>query len=1107
MEKELEALKAGHDDIEYLSFFGTSTVWQRYPGFLTDVLDEIQYFDKLVTLDLSRCQLKQEYCLQIRDIVKHVKPLSALIIADNEFRDEGICELVVELKLSNLFLVDLRRNPIKSKGLEALAEYVAVNNNLISLELAGVGLSLEDEKKFAKALETNYSLRKFSYDTSTQENGDQARDKYDKVQNKVQKNILQYKENMLKKMKGDATGKWNKSKLMFVGQGRAGKTSTVRRVLGQPFDAEEKSTIGASYTQIQTTTTAESKWLTLSPADAEYLGQGMAQESAATSFLQNKMYEKRAEALKNFNQKERRANRSDSKRTNDEDLRRSLRIAAAREKKKEIEQKVRDMERRRQQTREERDEIRRQKRISENQLRRVVEDRLVNQNRAPGLITIRELRMQNVNVDLLGSRRVETLLREIYRDNGLRYDPLLNETIRRQEEVARMRVEMHQNFYGKTGHNAISNVDDMFDTRKRNLDWDVSGNVQDALALSTETNKDSLTFSLCDFGGQEVFYTLHHLFLTKFGIYVLCVDLREVLEKPKVCEAYMKFWFSSISMHASSAPIVLVGTHFDCFNHDRKILKVLNEYFTEAKYFDFEGKYPTVLSYSDLFFYPIDNMKDIGIDELRNDIERVTRNQEFVTQEISLKWIFCLETMMSLRTKKPPKAVEEAENHPQRRSHHNSNGHVNNTSDSEQGSEEEEDNPSLMPDWLTLDTVTQVAGKVNLFETEEIDDMLTLFHELGVLVHLTGTHELSQLVVLNPQWLIDGLCCVIRDKDLHFTEEFLAEVEKAGLTKEWTAMYNTGIASEDLLFFLWREETFKQHTAFFLDMMKRMILLSDYNFEAEDERKYLVPSLLVSKYEDDKKEVCLEDYIRKRKPHKNRTKRKAPEELPGKNVIKSIIVKDKRIREGKEIHYCVLTFSNATQAKTPFLPTGLFQRLVCFCVSYSSSVNSTASIKSLAQPELYSSQAKISMAEGMIIHLEQRDEEIWFFVEDLTQAPLCLRAITSILGKLNADLLGSGLTWDMSFNTVIQGEGSATEEITYSRIYEVVGVPKQDDAQTISLNVKSAQLEQLQRSFTKAEAEANKLHPWFEPEDKMELEDKVEETLELESFLDNFMEF
>ena len=39
------------------------------------------------------------------------------------------------------------------------------------------------------------------------------------------------------------------AKLMVVGQGGAGKTSTVRSLLGQPFDANWHSTVGASLTQ------------------------------------------------------------------------------------------------------------------------------------------------------------------------------------------------------------------------------------------------------------------------------------------------------------------------------------------------------------------------------------------------------------------------------------------------------------------------------------------------------------------------------------------------------------------------------------------------------------------------------------------------------------------------------------------------------------------------------------------------------------------------------------------------------------------------------------------------------------------------------------------
>eukprot|EP00924_Labyrinthula_sp_SR-Ha-C_P010871 snap_masked-scaffold_47-processed-gene-0.20-mRNA-1 protein AED:0.34 eAED:0.40 QI:0/-1/0/1/-1/1/1/0/1171 len=1130
MRKELESLKNGYDTVELLNFYGSYTLFNSFDAFRVDLLTEMSFFDRLARLDLTKCGLKADSCLLLAEIIKYVKPLSVLILRGNEITDSGIGILAGALRgddkprlqdnspdVSYIHMLDFRENPIYSSGIEEISKFVARSDRIITIEMEGINFSEVDERNFLSRVKHNVSLRKLTYSTG-RGSGSNQRQKLAELQDKLQRNILSYKENMLKQMKGDVTGKWNKSKLMFVGQGRAGKTSTVKSVLGLPFDSKEESTIGASYTQIQTTTTSESKWLTLGPADAEYLGQGMAQESAASSYLQNKLIQERDDMLKKFNQNKRREDRVRNGPTVvDEELLRRLKEAAARDKRKANALKLHEMELDRQHRERSKEELKRQKRAAENHLQDVVNQLLIGRTRDQGNVGIRELRLNNVKVDLLGKQRCLQLIREIYQLNELRYDPLLDEDRRRRNEEEQMRQEMRENFFGTTGNQPAPDLDDMFVTKRREMNWKDGMDFHNNLTMTSEIKKDCISFSLCDFGGQEVFYTLHHLFLTKYGVYVLCVDLSEVLLKPKVCEAYMKFWFSSVSMHASSAPIVLVGTHFDAFDHDKKILDVLNEYFTEEKYFDFRRKYPTVMSYSNLFFYPVDNQQGIGIDELRNDIERITRNQEFVTQEISLKWIFCLETMMALRMKKPSK--------------HAANGGSGG------------DNAALMPDWLNLDTVIQVARKVNLHQTEEIDDMLELFHELGVLVRLTGTLELSQLVVLNPQWLIDGLCCIIRDKELHFSDQLKGELNKAGLTEEFHMLYDKAIATKDLLLFLWKDEAFKEHTTFFLDMMKRMILLSDYNFNKSDDKRYLVPSLLVSKYEKDNAELTLEGYLKKKKAKliaKQKTEKQLEEEMEkkrkreiqvskmskdersveearkqqdkearktGKNIIKQINVRDKEIDNGKEFNYCVLRFSNSTQAKTPFLPTGLFQRLVCFCVSYSSSANTTLSSDYIKEPELYSLYARIVMTEGMIINLEQRDEEIWFYVEDPTTAPLCLRAITSILAKLNIELLGSGLTWEMSFKHVLQGKGSAVEDIIYNFSYTDRGQRKLDNLEEGYIKLKNVDLEIVQSSFTKAEAEKILLKPWFEPEEPEEVEEKVEGTLQLESFLDNFMDF
>ncbi|KAJ3344389.1 hypothetical protein HDU83_005269 [Entophlyctis luteolus] len=83
------------------------------------------------------------------------------------------------------------------------------------------------------------------------------------------------------------------------------------------------------------------------------------------------------------------------------------------------------------------------------------------------------------------------------------------------------------------------------------------------------TSEEKITLSLWDFGGQEVFYSMHHAFLTAKGVYCLCFKLTDLcgpyatVDTVERCLKYLKFWLNSVRMHAESAPIFLVGTHKD----------------------------------------------------------------------------------------------------------------------------------------------------------------------------------------------------------------------------------------------------------------------------------------------------------------------------------------------------------------------------------------------------------------------------------------------------------------------------------------------------------------------------------------------------------------
>lgn len=44
-----------------------------------------------------------------------------------------------------------------------------------------------------------------------------------------------------------------------------------------------------------------------------------------------------------------------------------------------------------------------------------------------------------------------------------------------------------------------------------------------------DEDEEPLKLSMWDFGGQDVFYTLHHLFLTRYGVYLIAFNMEWLL--------------------------------------------------------------------------------------------------------------------------------------------------------------------------------------------------------------------------------------------------------------------------------------------------------------------------------------------------------------------------------------------------------------------------------------------------------------------------------------------------------------------------------------------------------------------------------------------------
>ncbi|GBG29118.1 Ras-related protein Rab-27A [Hondaea fermentalgiana] len=304
-------------------------------------------------------------------------------------------------------------------------------------------------------------------------------------------------------------------------------------------------------------------------------------------------------------------------------------------------------------------------------------------------------------------------------------------------------------------------------------------------------------FTIWDYAGQDVFYALHHIFLTREGgVFMLVFDMQELLTEQDKALRYLRFWLNSIKLHAPKAPILLVATHYDQASSSlQAVERILQSLFRKLR-----GIKLVKNSGARLSFFPIDNMSPAAnrAADLRAAVEKAASKLEAVSQKISLRWLKVLDDLMKLNR-----------------------------------------------DHVPFAKVQELATKYHA--GDQSDELLKFFHELGMLVHLRATDTLHDKVVLNPQWLLDKLARVIADeihvKDIYYDER-LSDLD---LEDDFDHLRLRGIGSRRLFHFLWNGE----EVEYLLDFMRATMLLSIWSFSEDGsaaqegaEQTFLVSSLL-----------------------------------------------------------------------------------------------------------------------------------------------------------------------------------------------------------------------------------------------------------------------
>ena len=186
---------------------------------------------------------------------------------------------------------------------------------------------------------------------------------------------------------------------------------------------------------------------------------------------------------------------------------------------------------------------------------------------------------------------------------------------------------------------------------------------------SSGTELNPLQIDFFDFGGQRVFHSLHHLFMSKLASYLLVFNLEDLAPnapESQLLEAlsFIRFWLNSIYLHTAlgraqgGASIVLVGTHKDkvpsphAHAHISQLL---------SKTFMANPAWRLVVPFKQgttsrgrelLWMFPVDNTKEPGNDavlqHLRVEIERVCRQGQHLKHKVPYTWLKVLTKLQSL---------------------------------------------------------------------------------------------------------------------------------------------------------------------------------------------------------------------------------------------------------------------------------------------------------------------------------------------------------------------------------------------------------------------------------------------------------------------------
>jgi GTPase SAR1 family protein len=360
--------------------------------------------------------------------------------------------------------------------------------------------------------------------------------------------------------------------------------------------------------------------------------------------------------------------------------------------------------------------------------------------------------------------------------------------------------------------------------------------VMECLSKGIHLFDSKFIFSLYDFGGQSIFDVIHPFFLTRQGVYLIVFNMNDFFtseERQTAALENLKFWINSVAIHSfdkeinEMAPMLFIGTRKDVIYNPLQHEYISNQLFY---YFHNHNSWPFVVPNStgegstgstNLFFFPVNNKlgkKDPVISKLMISIEEIVSESNYIQEEIPFSWLQLIDVLKEM-------------------------------------------NKSFLT-YQDLIEVTVESGCA--LKEKELKPFLTFCNEMSILMW-NNDEMLKNIIILDPiEYFVKPATIIIckhsiakphqhqaggsvSDSTLHLTP--IHKKSMKHFFEDWQCMIKYGIITEALVKALLHHYDYKENIIYL--MCKYGLLLPLYSILKaksfhlmNNNRTYLVPSLL-----------------------------------------------------------------------------------------------------------------------------------------------------------------------------------------------------------------------------------------------------------------------